>query len=449
MSIRTRLQSFIESKQKIQIWYGMGCHNVCTGRVLFVDQDHVDVESYVHDNDGQINIKRLLIPTHLILHIDITAAESSDEPEVILEAEKHLASGQTSLQDALKNEKINNSQTLNQASENTSLPRWSDIESHSQVTNKLSDMDNSLKADDGQGILSHFEKILPNDTPIVDLPRAMQGYFIVVLSKLSGLCINRFSRMTTGPRGLCFACDNSVWLVDNNGQLAEYARIRGNSTISGLRFDKKGMLYISTVQGTVYRIDPCKSGRILAQLDGTLTGGGTFLSDIVLGNRDDIYVSNFPSNTGGIFKIDNKGSVDMFIGGPGHGTQGLLLDRENHLWSLEHGTGSVLKYSSDGRELARINIAEPESFNFSDGFDGNLAMDSLQRLYVTVGKAGMVVRVNQDYETEVFMHDLVNPTGITFGDDGSLYVLESGKARVLRVLFLNKKEKTTQATALS
>ena len=100
-----------------------------------------------------------------------------------------------------------------------------------------------------------------------------------------------------------FACDGSVWFVDSTGQLTEYARIRGNSTISGLRVDRKGVLYVATIQGTVYRIDPNKSGRILAQLDGSLTGGGTFLSDLAIGTRDELFVSNFPSNTGGIFKV--------------------------------------------------------------------------------------------------------------------------------------------------
>ncbi len=76
MSFRTRLQGFVENRQKIQIWYGMGCHNTVTGRVLSVDHDHIDVESYSHESDGQIHIRRILVPLHLILHIDITSAEN-------------------------------------------------------------------------------------------------------------------------------------------------------------------------------------------------------------------------------------------------------------------------------------------------------------------------------------------------------------------------------------
>jgi hypothetical protein len=67
----------LTSRQKIQIWYGMGCHNTVTGRVLSVDHDHIDVESYSHESDGQIHVRRILVPLHLILHIDITSAEIS------------------------------------------------------------------------------------------------------------------------------------------------------------------------------------------------------------------------------------------------------------------------------------------------------------------------------------------------------------------------------------
>jgi hypothetical protein len=383
MSFRTRLQGFVENRQKIQIWYGMGCHNTVTGRVLTVDHDHIDVESYSHESDGQIHIRRILVPLHLILHIDITSAEIAEEDDALMSPEQREGKAQAS---------------------------------------------------DGQ---------------IVELPDAPRGYAVRVLSQLNASYSNRFSRMAAGPGGVYFACDGSVWFVDNLGTLTEYARIRGNSTISGLRFDRKGVLYVATIQGTVYRIDPNKSGRILAQLDGSLTGGGTFLSDLAIGTRDELFVSNFPSNTGGIFKIDKTGEYEVLIGGPGHGTQGLLLDPDGFLWCLEHATGSVVKRSLDGREAARVVVAEPESFNFADGYDGNLSMDSLGRLYVTAGRSGSVLRVNREGKSEVFLTGLVNPTGVAFGPDGALFILEAGRSRVLRIAALDKADRTASATALN
>jgi sugar lactone lactonase YvrE len=385
MSFRTRLQVFVESRQKIQIWYGMGCHNTVTGRVLSVDHDHIDLESYSHESDGQIHIRRILVPLHLILHIDITASEIEEDENSLL--------------------------NVGEAQE--TIPAQ-------------------------QHVIS-----------VIDLPDAPKGYAVRVLSQLNSSYSNRFSRMTAGPGGVYFACDGSVWFVDQGGQLTEYARIRGNSTISGLRFDRKGVLYVSTIQGTLYRIDVNKSGRILAQLDGSLTGGGTFLSDLAIGSRDEIYVSNFPSNTGGIFKIDRGGEYEVIVGGPGHGTQGLWLDNDGFLWCLEHAAGSVIKRSLDGREIASVAVAEPESFNFADGYDGNLTMDSLGRLYITAGRAGTVYRVNREGRSEVFLNGLVNPTGIVFASDGSLFVLEAGRSRVLRVAALDKADRTASATALS
>lgn len=382
MSFRTRLQTFVENRQKIQIWYGMGCHNTVTGRVLNVDHDHIDIESYSHESDGQIHIRRILVPLHLILHIDITSAEveeSDDDITVSFDTEKNPSTTMT----------------------------------------------------------------------VVDLPEPPRGYAVRILSQLNSSYSNRFSRMCPGPGGIYFAVDGSVWHIDSAGQMTEYARIRGNTTISGLRFDRKSVLYVATIQGTVYKIDPNKSGRVLAQLDGSLTGGGTFLSDLVLTTNDEVVVSNFPSNTGGVFKVDRAGEYEVVVGGAGHGTQGLLIDQDGHLWGLEHSTGSVVKRTLEGRELARVQVADPEAFNFADGFDGNLAIDSLGRIYVTAGRAGTVFRVNRDGRVDTFLKDLVNPTGITFSQDGTLFVLEAGRSRVLRVIALDKAERTSSATALS
>ncbi len=362
----------------------MGCHNTVTGRVLTVDHDHIDVEAYTHESDGQIHVRRILIPLHLILHIDITTAEAEEVDEDV-----------------------------------------------TSITERK------------------LDKNSPPPLSVIDLPDAPRGYAVRILSQLNASYSNRFSRMCAGPGGMYFAVDGSVWFVDGAGQLTEYARIRGNSTISGLSFDRKGILYVATIQGTVYKIDPNKSGRVLAQLDGSLTGGGTFLADVVVGVRDEVYVSNFPSNTGGIFKVDRLGEYEVLVGGPGHGTQGLLLDQDGFLWGLEHATGSVVKRTLDGREIARVVVAEPESFNFADGYDGNLAIDSLGRIYVTAGRAGYVLRVGRDGRTELFLSGLINPTGITFSPDGTLFVLEAGRSRVLRVAALDKADRTASATALS
>ena len=74
----------------------MGCHNTVTGRVLSVDHDHIDVESYSHESDGQIHIRRILVPLHLILHIDITSAEIAEEEDSTLATEQREGKAQAS-----------------------------------------------------------------------------------------------------------------------------------------------------------------------------------------------------------------------------------------------------------------------------------------------------------------------------------------------------------------
>ncbi len=384
MSFRTRLQTFVESRQKIQIWYGMGCHNTVTGRVLGVDHDHIDVESYSHENDGQIHVRRILVPLHLVLHIDITSSEMIEEEELARNDEDKQAN-----------------------------------------------------------------KFLSSLSSIVDLPDTPKGYSVKVLSQLNSSHSDHFSRLTLGPSGTYFACDGSVWFIDQGGHLIEYARIRGNSTISGLRFDSRGVLYVATIQGTIYRIDPSKSGRVLAHLASGQNNKETFLADLAIGPQEEIYVANCPSANGGIFRVEADGEYRTLTSGPQQGTQGLLLDQDGSLWGLEHATGTIVKRSLTGTVLTRIVIAEPQAFDFADGFDGNLAMDSLGRLYLTAGRAGTVMRVTREGSAEAFLSGLVNPTGIAFGADGGLLVLEAGRSRVLKVAALDKADRTTSARALS
>lgn len=271
-----------------------------------------------------------------------------------------------------------------------------------------------------------------------ELPTVPVGYTIRVFSQLNHNYASRFARLTVGPGGVYFSCDGSVWFVDSTGQPREYARVRGKSTVCGIRFDESGVLFAGTIDGTVYKIDPNKSGRILAQLNGIGTGGGIFLSDVAIDPSANVYVSNFPSNTGGIFKISRFGDSEVLVGGPGHGTQGLFWDRDGFIWGLEHASGSVVKRSMDGREVSRVQVSDSDSFS-TGSYDGNLTMDSAGRLYVTAGRAGTVFRINKKKKAESFLTGLLNPTGIAFDTDRRLFILESGRARLLSIELAEQK----------
>lgn len=400
MSFRTRLQTFAESQQKIQIWYGMGCHNTVTGRVLAVDHDHIDIESYSHESDGQIHVRRILVPMHLILHIDITSADTNE---------------------GLVDDAPATSDTFNLQDDQVQVSAPHTVPSTIRSADSLSG---------------------------IESPR---GYDINIWSRFSTAYADHISCLTGGPGGLYMAADNNIWLLDASGQASKYLQLRSGEIISGLCFNPNGMLFVATESGGLYKIDGSRRGRILTQLDGRLTGGNTFLSNIALGMNNSVYVSNCADtdgeNSGGIFRINPNGDYDVLNGGIGKGIKGLLVDQEDYLCSIEYATGSLVKRSTSGEEVSRLGLCVANDFLSAEAHDGNLAMDSLGRIYVTVGKAGKVLRVNREGIAETFLTNLLHPTGIAFGADGSLFVIEAGCPRVLRVAALDKADHTTSAPA--
>jgi sugar lactone lactonase YvrE len=404
MSFRTRLQTFADTQQKIQIWYGMGCHNTITGRVLAVDHDHVDIESYNHESDGQIHVRRILVPMHLILHIDITSAETNEGLTEDLPATERA-----------------------QWTSESDINELTDEQPSSSPSSVLSNISNAV---DGASNL--------------ESPR---GYHINIWSRFSAAYADHICRLTAGPGGIYMTADNNIWLLDANGQASKYLQLRTGEEISGLCFHTNGMLFVATTAGGLYKIDSSRKGRILTQLDGRLTGGETFLHDTALGASGAVFVSNCSSdgadNNGGIFRVNPNGDYDVLVGGIGSGVKGLLVDQEGHLWSLEHDTGALVKRSMSGQELSRIVLCAPGDLLSAEEHDGNLTIDSLGRIYVTAGRSGRILRVTREGLVETFLTNLIRPTGITFGADGSLFVIESGRPRVLRISAIDKADRTT------
>jgi hypothetical protein len=403
MSFRTRLQTFAESQQKIQIWYGMGCHNTITGRVLAVDHDHVDIESYSHESDGQIHVRRILVPMHLILHIDITSAETN---EALVDDTQMTEAGRTAQSD---------------------INELNDEHEASSTLRRISSAANNTESSHG-----------------VESPR---GYHVNVWSRFSAAYADHICRLTAGPGGIYMAADNNVWLLDANGQASKYLQLRSGEEISGLSFNTTNTLFVATSLGGLYKIDASRKGRILTQLDGRLTGGNTFLHDVAVGANSTVYVSNCvgdgANSTGGIYRINPNGDYDVIAGGIGSGCKGLLVDQEGNLWSMEQSTGMLVKYSISGQELSRFALCTSADLLPADGQDGNLTVDSLGRIYVTAGRSGRVIRVTREGVVETFLANLARPTGIAFGADGSLFVIESGRPRILRVSALDKADRAT------
>jgi len=266
------------------------------------------------------------------------------------------------------------------------------------------------------------------------LPNSPIGCVARILTVLNPTCGGRCTRMANGPGGIYFACDDSIWCILVDGHLSEYVRIKRDGKIASMRFDAEGAMYVATAQGLIYKIEQNKSGRILAQVGGSLGQAETLLKDVAVG-RDYVLVSNYSADAYGIFKIGQDGRYDVLVKGPGSGTQGILIDSDGFLWCVEPSTGCIIKRSISGEELLRTIIASPDDFHASDGYDGSIAIDSLSRLYITIGKVGQVIRIDiaTGQKVDTLFSGLNNPTGIACDVTGDLYILESGHNRILKL----------------
>jgi streptogramin lyase len=154
-----------------------------------------------------------------------------------------------------------------------------------------------------------------------------------------------------------------------------------------------GQLYISeSNHGAIDRVDPA-TGEITRVIDISATEGHVVPTALVVGPDGTLYVSNlltFPVVEGGatVWTLTPDGTLTEFATGL-TAVLGLAFDSEGRLY--------VLETSGPGGPDAPI-----------------------------VPGTGRVVRLADDGSWEVIATGLVFPTGMTFGDDGMLYVSNFG-----------------------
>ncbi len=266
---------------------------------------------------------------------------------------------------------------------------------------------------------------------VARLPRKPLNTDIQVVCLLPQLDSSRLSRIVAGPNGMYFGCGKSIWFLNNHGQVSEYAtidRIGSDSIISGIRFGSRGVLFVLTSSGVVFKVNPDKSAIIVVQLDGASLGD-TF-SDLVIVNSE-LFISTSCLESAALFKIDRCGDDQLLCEGSRCSINSLLADPGGSIWGLNTESNCLVKVSQAGSELSRVNLADSGSFSGDIAKDGALAMDSMGQLYAIVGAS--LLRIDQAGGSEVFLDGLLKPSGVAFASDGGLYVLESGRAQILRV----------------
>lgn len=114
------------------------------------------------------------------------------------------------------------------------------------------------------------------------LPSLSAGYSACVKTILNSGYTSKFTRIVNGPGGVYFACESSVWKVLPDGNLEEYARIRGDHFITGLSFFQEAeQLFVVTRNGIVYQIATDRSGRMIVDLSiATEFGANLICNDI-------------------------------------------------------------------------------------------------------------------------------------------------------------------------
>ena len=93
-----------------------------------------------------------------------------------------------------------------------------------------------------------------------------------------------------------------------------------------------------------------------------------------------------------------------------------------------------------------MDLFEPGSGSQVHDYNGGIQPSGL---FWIVELPDSAFRVSRDGKSETFLSGLMNPTGIAFSPDGTLFVLEAGRSRVLRVAALEKGDRTASATALN
>jgi len=171
----------------------------------------------------------------------------------------------------------------------------------------------------------------------------------------------------------------AVYKIDLNFNMKPFINEMMNAT--GLAFDPEGMLYISSRHdGMVYQVTP-------------------------------------------------NGNMSVFVEGMGVAT-GIAFDREQNLYVGDR-SGTIFKISPN-RQIFVFATLEPSiaAYHLAFGPDGFLYVTG-----PTTSSFDSVYRVSHDGEVAVFYRGLGRPQGMTFDDEGRLYVAASisGRKGIIRI----------------
>jgi sugar lactone lactonase YvrE len=143
-------------------------------------------------------------------------------------------------------------------------------------------------------------------------------------------------------------CRNTVWKLDLDGTMSEFALVNDPS---GLAFDAQGNLYVSSwSDGAVYEFTP--AGQPLATVLSGLASS-SLPYGVAIDRAGNLYVAGYGthySSENKIYKVTPSGSVSVFVDPPiSYGSPAsLVFDRAGNLYAGYYNSLEILKISPDG-----------------------------------------------------------------------------------------------------
>lgn len=219
-----------------------------------------------------------------------------------------------------------------------------------------------------------------------------------------------------------FGKDGTIGIIDKKDNAQLFVTLPEGSTGNGIRFDRKGFMYVADYSGhKVLKIDPnTKAISVHAHSDKMNQP-----NDIAIAKSGVIYASdpNWKESTGNLWKVATDGTVTLLEANMGT-TNGVEVSTdEKHLYVNESVQRNVWKYDIDKKTGAvknkRLLIQFPDH-----GLDG-MRCDVDGNLYIARYAAGEVTVVSP-HGTVIERIKLKGqkPTNVAFGgaDGKTVYV---------------------------
>jgi len=232
-------------------------------------------------------------------------------------------------------------------------------------------------------------------------------------------------KIAWGPDGHLYVADqlgHHVVRLSPNGTMSDLGTWRNPSMWNddgprGIAFDSKGNLYVNNHAGGLYAIGPDGSAEALPGIRGQPVGAITFSSD------NELYYTDMGG--GRVFKIGTDGQSQIVARGIERafdlvfGPNGVLYVSQHSLdrvVKVDTVTGVVKHFFSDAISGSQIYLAvDSEGDLWVRGCNTlyQLAPDGTQKPFYVNGKR---------YSGNAFELDIQTPGGITFDDEGRLWI---------------------------